>query len=844
MRVAIFPLLISGLPATPAPAPAQTLPTVDGATGPTPAVEMTPSMEMTPAAEMARSMDMTPVGGYPASGFAASIALVGEDILVSRNGAEIRLPTYPEAGAVYVFQRGGDAAWTAAETLRPAGREVGDQFGTGMAWAGERLVVGAPGAAGTRGRAYLFERREGSWVERATLDPAAEPRAGAGSAVAVAASAAFLGAPGGLGDLPRFGQPAPPQPGAVYIYAVGPDGAAAPAGRLDSPSPEGADRFGAALVAAGDRLIVGAPGSDGGRGAVYGFERDGDGWRPGVAFVLEGLTVGAQFGASLALDGNTLFAGAPGQAGGGVVAAFDVGEPSRAPRLVNPPEGSGAAGFGAALATGGGMLWVGAPRTAAGSGSAYVFDETSLEPVQSIDAAPFGPGAAFGSSLGVRTDMAVVGAGQAGLRLGAAAVLEREGPGGAWTTTSTLRDPERPNMTAVSGETVSCRDGTALDYACADVDLVAFVPLAELGAGPTSIANDIWGWTDPETGREYVLLGKSNGTSFVDITEPNAPVYVGELPLTEGGVENLWRDIKTYADHAFIVADNAGAHGVQIFDLTQLREVRDPPALFEETAVYDGVFSSHNIVINEETGFAHAVGSSGGGEACGGGLHMIDIRDPRNPRFAGCFADPDIGGFLGGGYTHDAQCVIYDGPDEDYVGREICFHASIDALGISDITDKENPVALASAGYPGAVAAHQGWLTEDHRYFFLGDELDEEGGTVSNTRTLVWDVAELDDPVLAAEYFAQTRSIDHNQYVRGDFLYQSNLLGGLRILDIRDPENPVEVAFFDTVPTDDDATAFGGTWSNYPYFESGVIAISSWNEGLFLLRKRQPVLVP
>ena len=52
------------------------------------------------------------------------------------------------------------------------------------------------------------------------------------------------------------------------------------------------------------------------------------------------------------------------------------------------------------------------------------------------------------------------------------------------------------------------------------------------------------------------------------------------------------------------------------------------------------------------------------------------------------------------------------------------------------------------------------------------------------------------------------------------------------------------VAFFDTVPTDDDQTAFGGTWSNYPYFESGVIAVSSWNEGLFLLRKRQPVLVP
>ncbi|MYC89291.1 MAG: hypothetical protein F4X22_13805, partial [Gemmatimonadales bacterium] len=415
MRAATFPLLISGLLVSPGFAAAQTLPAAAGA-------------------------------GTSASGFAVSITLVGEDVLVSRNGAEIRLPTYPEAGAAYVFRRGG-----------------------------------------------------------------------AGSAVAVAADAAFLGAPGGLGDLPRFGQPAPAQPGAVYVYAVGPDGEATMAARLASPSPEGADRFGAALAAVGDLLIVGAPGSDGGRGAVYRFERDGDAWRPGGAFVLEGLAAGARFGTSLALEGNTLFAGAPGQAGGGIVAAFDVSQPAGASRLVSPPEGSGATGFGASLAVGGGMLWVGAPGTAAGAGAAYAIDRTSLDHVQSVDAAPFGPGGAFGSSLGAGAEMTVVGAGQADLRLGAAAVLERSGADGSWVASGTLRDPERPNMTAVSGETVSCQDGTALDYACTDVDLVAFLPLAQLGAGPTSIANDIWGWTDPETGREYVLLGKSNGTSFVDI---------------------------------------------------------------------------------------------------------------------------------------------------------------------------------------------------------------------------------------------------------------------------------------------------------------------------------------
>ena len=133
------------------------------------------------------------------------------------------------------------------------------------------------------------------------------------------------------------------------------------------------------------------------------------------------------------------------------------------------------------------------------------------------------------------------------------------------------------------------------------------------------MVNDIWGWTDPETGTEYALVGRMDGTAFVSLADPANPRYLGELAPTDGTTKNLWRDIKVYADHAFIVADGAGAHGVQIFDLTELRDVRGAPVTFEETAHYSGISSAHNIVINEATGFAYAVGSSAGGETCGGG---------------------------------------------------------------------------------------------------------------------------------------------------------------------------------------------------------------------------------
>ena len=290
------------------------------------------------------------------------------------------------------------------------------------------------------------------------------------------------------------------------------------------------------------------------------------------------------------------------------------------------------------------------------------------------------------------------------------------------------------------------------------------------------------------------------------------------------------------------MADGAGPHGMQIFDLTRLRDVRGDPVTFKEDAHYSGIASAHNIVINEETGFAYAVGAGEGGETCGGGLHMINIQDPQAPLFAGCFQDMGTG-CQGTGYSHDAQCVIYHGPDAEHEGQEICFGSNETALSIADVTDKASPVSLATATYPNVAYAHQGWLDEDHRYFYMNDELDEVGGNVDRTRTLIWDIIDLDDPILAKEYFADNASSDHNLYIKGNLMYQSNYVSGFRILDISDRENPEVVGFFDTVTGAPDAPGFDGSWSNYPFFESGIIIVNSGKEGMFILREQgRPVL--
>lgn len=392
-----------------------------------------------------------------------------------------------------------------------------------------------------------------------------------------------------------------------------------------------------------------------------------------------------------------------------------------------------------------------------------------------------------------------------------------------------------PGAAQESVHAIPCENGTAGGYACDRVDLLSHLSRRELGAADSILLNDVWGWTDPRTGREYALVGRMDGVAFADVTEPPLPRYLGTLAATAGSRITIWRDVKVLRNHAFVVAGGAGRHGMQVFDLRQLREVTEPRE-FTPSALYDGVEASINLAINEETGFAYLLGSSGG-ETCGGGAHIVDIGEPLDPVFAGCFSHPGTGRRLTG-TTHDAQCVVYHGPDEAYQGREICLSANETAISIADLTDKRSPNPIATAQYPGIGYAHQGWLAEDHRHFYSTDEMDEMTGTVERQRTLIWDVSDLDDPILVKEYLAPVGGPEHNLYVHGDRLYITDKRAGLRVLDIGDPENPVEAGFFDTTSPGADKSRFVGAWSVYPFFESGSVLVSSRSGGLFVVRPR------
>lgn len=375
-----------------------------------------------------------------------------------------------------------------------------------------------------------------------------------------------------------------------------------------------------------------------------------------------------------------------------------------------------------------------------------------------------------------------------------------------------------------------CEDGMAGMFPCHKVDLKAFLPLTEMDS---VWANDVWGWTDPATGREYALVGLFEGTAFVDVTVADDPTYLGTLPThTQVRSGGIWRDIKVNDGHAYIVSENAG-HGMQVFDLTRLRGVTAERDWTEDGWV-GGFGHAHNLAINEDSDMAYVVGARRDVAVCdngGGGPIAFDLSDPVQPELAGCFGAD--------GYTHDVHCVTYHGPDVTYTGREICTASNEDTVTVVDFTDPANPTQLARVPYDTAAYTHQGWFSEDHRYFLMGDEIDELAGTVDETTTYIFDMADLDDPQLTGTASTGLDTIDHNIFVKDGLAYESNYTSGLRIFDgwQLDQGRMTERGWFDGFPADD-GTHFAGSWSNYPWFKDGKVVFTGTEEGLFIVQSR------
>lgn len=368
-----------------------------------------------------------------------------------------------------------------------------------------------------------------------------------------------------------------------------------------------------------------------------------------------------------------------------------------------------------------------------------------------------------------------------------------------------------------------------ISFPSSGITLGSWLPLLDFDPATTS-ASDCWGYTSP-SGREYAIIGLSNGTGFVEVTNPGNAQILSVM----SGPTSLWRDIKVFDEYAYVGSEGGG--GIQVFDLGQI----DAGTItLANTVTSGGRLSSHNVAINESTGYLYRAGGGGNPVL---GLRIYDLADPSNPQFVAEWNDR---------YCHDAQVVTWTWPP--FFQKEIAFCYANDGLGggnpgvdILDVTDKGNITLLGSINLSlppifshAALYSHQGWLSPNQRYLYFGDEVDE-GSLGTPTTTRVISLLDLTNPVQVATFSNGNTSRDHNVYTLGNRVFEANYRSGLRVFDATDPIAPLEIAYFDTYP-DDDLAHYNGLWNVYPYLPSGTLLGSDLEKGLFVWTPDQSVL--
>jgi len=387
----------------------------------------------------------------------------------------------------------------------------------------------------------------------------------------------------------------------------------------------------------------------------------------------------------------------------------------------------------------------------------------------------------------------------------------------------------------------TCVNGKAGIFDCNNIDLLAHFPLTQMSSTPSS-GSDIWGHVDLNTGDEFAIMTLINGIVVVNVTDSSNPVEVGTIL----GVSSSWRDVKVYQYfdetinlwQAYAYSTTEGYEGVTIIDLNNLPNsislVKKSNVVSTAHNIYiTNVDHTLNIALPNQTASLQLVGAN----SKGGAFQSYSLENPRT------LVNTTTNSF-GSGYTHDGASLLID--DQRSINDcgltsgncTVFIDFNEKEMKLWNITDPNNSQQLGVAEYNDVDKnnqyVHSGWGTEDKQFILLHDEFDEYRGGL-NTTVRIFSIEDLNTPTKVGQWTGPTRAIDHNGFVRGNRYYMSNYERGLTVLDITDPTEPTEVAFFDTY-TPNNSASFNGAWGVYPFLPSGNILVSDINSGLYVLK--------
>lgn len=316
---------------------------------------------------------------------------------------------------------------------------------------------------------------------------------------------------------------------------------------------------------------------------------------------------------------------------------------------------------------------------------------------------------------------------------------------------------------------------------------------------------DVWGYTSAN-GTEYAVIGTRAGVAIYQL------LVNGQLKLLQHvpGDISLWRDIKSYGDYIYAIADE-GDDGLMIINMKQAPQVitwsfwRPELQIGNEQKFLN---ECHNLWV-DENGALYLAGCN----INKGGVLIASLADnPELPQFLG--AGPAV-------YSHDC-----------FARNNILWSAELGEgqFAAYNISDKNAPVRLATQK-TGSRFTHNVWLSDDNKYLFTTDER-------PNAAVEVYDVSDLNNiRFLDAYRPAATLGsgvIPHNVHYYRGWLVISYYTDGVKIVDANRPENLVEVGSYDTWPGPDGN--YHGCWGAFPYLPSGLILASNIEDGLYVLR--------
>jgi len=314
----------------------------------------------------------------------------------------------------------------------------------------------------------------------------------------------------------------------------------------------------------------------------------------------------------------------------------------------------------------------------------------------------------------------------------------------------------------------------------------------------------VWGYIAPD-GREYAIMGTYDGTQFVDITDVNNIHEVGFIPSTNpSSSNNVWREMKTYSNYAYIVSE-VGSSGIQIVDLQYLPDSVRYVKKFQAT----GHSTTHSI--SQSGPYLYLNGSN---SSFGIGVVVMDLTsDPTTPVKRGSYNSL---------YVHD--CRVFN--DTIYAANINSGRVSIiNAVNKNSLSLVTSFVNLSGSG------PHNTALTPDRKYLLVTDEI----GTAPY-RLKIWNIEDLGNITFITSWQPTgiTTSIIHNVEVYGYYALVAHYSAGVRMVDFSTPSAPVEVAWYDTYPLDNNQN-YNGCWGVY-MFPTGKIIASDRQTGLYVLK--------